>query len=73
MESLSSDEEEIDPSTGKACHVPPSLMSPYEERGSVDVPTLRGSRQVKKEATKKSNSSAMLEFRKAKLAQANSR
>ncbi len=41
IDALSSDEEEIDHNTGKAYHVPPSLTSPYVEKGSVDLPTLR--------------------------------
>ncbi len=48
------DEEEIGPSTGKAYHVLPSLMSRRVEKGSADLPTLRGSRQVKKASTKRS-------------------
>ena len=70
---LSSEEEEIGPNTGKAAHVPQSLMSPYVEKGSFDLPTLHESRQVKRPATKKSLTVALAELRKAKLAQANER
>ena len=59
IEALSSDEEEIDPNTGKAYHVPPPLMSPHVGKGSVDLPTLRESKQVKNEAATKSLTIAM--------------
>ncbi len=51
---LSSDEEEIDSDTGKPYQIPPSLMSPFMNKGFVNLPTRRESNQVKKEAAKKS-------------------
>ena len=50
---LSSEGAEIYPNTCKAAHVPQSLLNAYMEKGSVDLPTLRESRQIKRAATKK--------------------